>query len=173
MEPLKLRALALAWIVWMGTPLSGQDEDCRASGILSLAASPPPLSSAISSSPGVLPAALMQRMRMMMDGWISPIRSSVSISFSGEGLRRRLPFPGPVLIRPKMDTAALSGPGEAFGYSRARIREWPPVAPSILGAPQTRVAPAGGRSARLARFSIPQRPLPSQAVWTGKFFVGP
>ena len=43
MEPLKLRALALAWIVWMGTPLSGQDEDCRASGILSLAASPPPL----------------------------------------------------------------------------------------------------------------------------------
>lgn len=43
MEPLKLRALALAWIVWMGTPLPGQDEDCRASGILSFAASPPPL----------------------------------------------------------------------------------------------------------------------------------
>ena len=43
MEPLKLRALALARVVWMGTPLSGQDEDCRVSGILSLAASPPPL----------------------------------------------------------------------------------------------------------------------------------
>ena len=43
MEPLKMRVLVLAWIAWMGTPLSGQDEDCRASGILSFAASPPPL----------------------------------------------------------------------------------------------------------------------------------
>ncbi len=39
MAPLKLRALVLAWIVWMGTPLPGQDEDCRVSGILSFAAS--------------------------------------------------------------------------------------------------------------------------------------
>lgn len=45
----------------------------------------------------------------------------------------------------------------------ASSRVGPPVAPLILGAPTTRVAPRGGTPSRLAMHSRPQRPEGSQA----------
>ncbi len=44
----------------------------------------------------------------------------------------------------------------------AKMRQAPPVAPLILAEPTTMVAPDGGTSERLARFSSPQRPAGSQ-----------
>jgi hypothetical protein len=53
------------------------------------------------------------------------------------------------------------GGGNDGAYTRAMIRDGPPVAPSIVGPPTTIVAPDAGTSARLATHSRPQRPAGS------------
>lgn len=47
--------------------------------------------------------------------------------------------------------------------TKATARQGPPVAPRILGAPSTSIAPVSGSSPRLAAHSRPQRPEGSQA----------
>src|SRR5437660_8696867 len=48
-------------------------------------------------------------------------------------------------------------------HTRAMSRAGPPVAPSTLANPTTRVAPDAGTWSRFATFSSPQRPEGSQA----------
>ena len=47
---------------------------------------------------------------------------------------------------------------------RTRIRAGPPLPSANRGTPTTTSAPIGGTSVRFARFSIPYRPLGSQAM---------
>jgi len=63
--------------------------------------------------------------------------------------------------------------GHASAYQTAITLVGPPEPAAILGAPTKTVAPLGGIASRLARFSRPQRLVPSSVKCVAKVAEGP